>query len=104
MDFCRSKKQHFGRKYKVVLLRQTYNTPLPDLDGAGKWSLDVKQQHYAQLPGRDVVANLLGFSGCDLYWIPRADLDPSQMEEFMEMVNSIMPWLGQEMAKVAQVG
>lgn len=98
-----SKKQHYGRKHHPPLLRCMYNTPLPDLDGAGKWSLDVKQQHYAQLPGRDVVAQLSGFPSANAYWIPRADLNPSVMPEFQAMVNSVMPWLGRALARVTQV-
>lgn len=99
----RRKKQHYARKYKLLLLRTLYNTPLPDLDSVGHWSTNVRDQHYALLPGRDVVANLLGFHTADEYWIPRDDLDPSQMDEFKDMVNSILPWLGRASAQVLEV-
>lgn len=82
-----------------------YGTPLDDLDLIGHWSSgsDVKVQHYAQLPSRDSVANLAGCPSANNYWIPRADLDPSAMPEFVSMVNSVIPGLGRKVAAVMQV-
>ena len=100
--FCR-KKQHFGRKYKLVLLRTMYGTPLSDLDSLGHWATGVKEQHYAQYPARDAIANLLGFTSANIYWIPRDDLNPAEMDEFKGMVNKVLPWLGRAAAQVTEV-
>jgi hypothetical protein len=100
---CR-RKQHFGRKYKVVFVRAVYGTPLEELDAVAHWNQDVKVQHYAQLPHRDVVAQLLDFKSASNFYIPRGDLDPGAMPEFQSMTNGIMPWLGKKLARAEQVG
>lgn len=99
---CR-RKQHFGRKYAVVFVRAVYGTPLAELDLIGHWSQSVKEQHYAQLPERNAVANLLGFASARTYYIPRAELDPGALPEFQGMVNSILPWLGRKLARAERV-
>lgn len=99
----RRKKQHFGRKYKVVFVRAMYGTPLNELDLIAHWAQDVKQQHYAQLPARDPVAQLLDFPTAMQYYLERADLDPGAIREFQAMVNSILPWLGVKLARAEQV-
>lgn len=98
-----SRKQHFGRKYKVVYVRSMFGTPLAELDLIAHWSADVKQQHYAQLPARDPVAHLLDFASAQLYYLERADLDPGTMPEFQGMVNCTLPWLGVKLARAEQV-
>lgn len=103
MSHRRRKKQHFGRKYKILMLRTVFNTPLPDLDNIGRWATNVKDQYYAQLPGRDVVANIAGFKSADMYWIFRDDLNPEEIDEFKPMVNSVLPWLGRATAQAWQV-
>lgn len=80
-----------------------YNTPLPDLDNIGRWANNVKDQYYAQVPGRDVIANIAGFKNADMYWIFRDDLNPAEMDEFKGMVNSVLPWLGRATAQAWQV-
>lgn len=84
-------------------MRAMYGTPLPELDLIAHWSQDVKQQHYAQLPARDPVAQLLDFRCAELYYLQRADLDPGTMPEFKGMVNSVLPWLGVKLARAEQV-
>lgn len=86
-----------------MLLRTMYNTPLPDIDNVGRWATSVRDQNYAQIPGRDIVANLLGFQTADEYWIPRDDLNPAEMQEFKDMVNSILPWIGRAVQQVTEV-
>lgn len=87
-----------------MFVRAVYGTPLAELDLIGHWSQDVKQQHYAQLPARDAVAQLLDFPSAALYYIARGDLDPGSMPEYQEMVNSVLPWLGKKLARAEQVG
>jgi hypothetical protein len=87
----------------VVFVRAVFNTPLPELDLIAHWSQDVKQQHYAQLPARDPVAQLLDFISARHYYCVRGDLDPGALPEFQAMVNSPLPWLGRKLAQAEQV-
>lgn len=87
----------------MVFVRAVYGTPLPELDLIAHWSQDVKQQHYAQLPSRDAIAQLLDYVNARLYYCSRADLDPGAMTEFQSMVNSVLPWLGRSVARAYQV-
>jgi hypothetical protein len=97
------RKQHFGRKYKVVFLRAMYGTPLDELDMFGHWAADVKEQHYATLPAPRAVANTLGARTEQEYYCPRADLNPAAMPEFEPMVNSVLPWIGKKLARAEEV-
>jgi hypothetical protein len=101
---CFRRKQHFGRKYKVVFLRAMYGTPLDELDIFGHWAADVKEQHYAQLAAPTSVANTLGARNEMQYFLPHGDLDPSSMPEFKAMVNAPLPWLGRKAARAEEVG
>lgn len=80
-----------------------YGTPLDELDIFCHWAADVKEQHYAQLPAPDPVANTLGAKSAKTYYLPRGDLDPCAFEEFEPMVNSTMPWLGGKLARAEEV-
>jgi hypothetical protein len=97
------RKQHYGRKHKVSLLRTLYGTPLDEIDIFGHWAGDVKEQHYAQMPAKDPVANTLGALSAALYYLERGDLDPSKFKEFEAMVNSVLPWIGRKLARAEEV-
>jgi hypothetical protein len=97
------RKQHYGRKHKVSLLRTLYGTPLDEIDLMGHWAGDVKEQHYAQMPAKDPVAQTLGALSAALYYLERGDLDPSNFKEFEAMVNSVLPWIGRKLARAEEV-
>lgn len=97
------RKQHFGRKYKVVFLRTTFGTPLDELDNFGHWAETIKEQHYSFLPAPTPVANTLGARTEQEYYCPRADLNPAAMPEFEPMVNSVLPWIGKKLARAEEV-
>jgi hypothetical protein len=76
------KRTHYPRAQGAQYLRLMYNTPISELQALGLWQKNALLKYYSTLASGDTVAQAAGFTGRALYYIPRIDLHPGQLQGF----------------------
>ena len=68
--------RHFGTFWALL-----HGVNRDDIQHLGHWKEDVCDLHYAKIYTSDVMAKMAGFESARQYFVPRAQVDPFQIDD-----------------------